>query len=51
MRGLRRLLQSELLKIYQTDESLRELVEQALKTNEAVQKRDVEAYTRKEPRP
>ncbi|MDT7809757.1 MAG: hypothetical protein QOJ70_3570 [Acidobacteriota bacterium] len=51
MRGLLELQQSESLKIYQTDESLRELVDEALKSNEAVRKRGDAAYTRKEPRP
>lgn len=49
MRELLGLQQSESLKIYQTDESLRELVDEALKSNEAVQKRGVKAYTLKEP--
>ena len=40
---------SESLKIYQTDGSLRELVDEALKKNQAVQKRGVEAYISKEP--
>lgn len=51
MRELLRLQRTESLKIYETDESLRELVDEALKNNQAVQKRGVEAYTSKEPHP
>ena len=38
------LQQSPSLKIYQTDESLKEILSEALKTNEAIQKYGIESY-------